>query len=76
MDERGFHSWKGILILVFSRMSRPALMAIQHAIQWITRFFREVQSGRGFKLTTNIYPILRSRISGITPLFPLYDFLA
>jgi hypothetical protein len=49
--------------------SRPALGPTQPTIQWIAGDFTPGWSGRGFKLTTHLHLLPRSRMRGAAPPF-------
>jgi hypothetical protein len=36
LDDRGFESWQGLGIFLFSIASKPALEPTQHPIQWVS----------------------------------------
>jgi hypothetical protein len=66
LDDRGdgvrFPAGEILLISLVSITSRPALGPTQLSIQWVPRAVSLGQSGRGVKLITHLYLVLRLRM--------------
>ena len=64
--------WVGERYFSFSRKSRLALWPIQPTIQWVPGLFSGGAKIPGVKLTTNLHPVLRLRMSVPIPPPPLH----
>lgn len=62
----GFDFWQGYGTLLFSKISRLALVSTQPPIQWLLVVMRV-----SMKSTANLYLVTRFRMSGAVPILPL-----
>jgi hypothetical protein len=71
-----FDSRQGPWFYLLTTASRPALGPTQSPIQWVLGALSWGQGGRGVKLATHLYLVLRSRMLGATPPLPQYASMA